>query len=169
MGSNPLIRLHILRCENPLGPPPGQAPDQHIEFKQPLAPADPSDAPQGRKLLPPMNADELLPRARDWLNARVGHRPIFVHRHSSAAKNSLLPDHAARARRNPPPPAQRSRRAGRPDRSGCPHPPRSARGSPSSRPPTLRSGTPRPNPTIRHRTQPRPAKTRQQRFPGSTP
>jgi hypothetical protein len=33
-----------------------------------------------------MNADKLVPRVRDWLNARVGRRHICVHLRSSAAK-----------------------------------------------------------------------------------
>ena len=33
-----------------------------------------------------MNADILVPRVRDWLNSRIGHRHICVHRRSSAAK-----------------------------------------------------------------------------------
>src|SRR5580704_16737910 len=33
-----------------------------------------------------MNADKLVPRVRDWLNSRVGHRDICVHLRSSAAK-----------------------------------------------------------------------------------
>src|SRR5579863_2834560 len=33
-----------------------------------------------------MNADILVPRVRDWLNSRVGHRHIGVHLRSSAAK-----------------------------------------------------------------------------------
>jgi hypothetical protein len=36
-------------------------------------------APQARKSLPQMNADKLVSRVRDWLNARVSHRHICVH------------------------------------------------------------------------------------------
>jgi hypothetical protein len=39
-----------------------------------------------KKSLPRMNADKLLSRPRDWLNARVSHRHICVHLRLFAAK-----------------------------------------------------------------------------------
>jgi hypothetical protein len=52
-----------------------------------------------KKSLPRMNADKLVSRLRDWLNARVSHRHICVHLRLFAAK--ILLDHPAPAKCTP--------------------------------------------------------------------